>query len=69
MPLCIGLGQEIEKNAVGVGFKDEFFEFFEWILNWMKQIFIFAIQKIFALIHYIQSYFGSIQQFIEYYRS
>jgi hypothetical protein len=36
---------------LGVGFKAEFFENFEWMLNWMKQIFIFAIQKFFCLIH------------------
>ena len=39
---------DVHAMNLGVGFKAEFFEFFEWILNWMKQIFIFAIQNLFA---------------------
>jgi hypothetical protein len=45
--------------TINSGFNGEFFE-----LN--EAIFIFAIQNLFALIHYIWSYFGFIQRFIEY---
>ena len=36
------IGNEVTQEQIGVGFKAEFFD---WILNWMKQIFIFAIRK------------------------